>query len=157
MQQKFGYCVKCKKDSQPVNVKGVCSECTYKANHNGMSRFEVSKMKEKEKPKKIYRLKRKPLKRTKIKQKQKKSTGEYELFLEIWKEREHTCTNCKDNLDRFVDEEIGNPSPILFSHIKSKGSCPELRLDKSNIELLCPTCHHIWEFSSKEKFYERKR
>jgi hypothetical protein len=154
MQQKFGECKQCHKN-RPINSKGICSDCTY-FNKHGETRFEAQIRKQKEKPKKIYSLKRKPLKRFKIKPKQKKKIGEYEVFLEIWNEREHECVNCGMNLDRFVDEETGNPSTMLFSHIKTKGSKPDLKKDKNNIELLCPDCHHIWEFCSKEKFYERK-
>lgn len=83
----------------------------------------------------------------------KKPTGEYDLFLEIWNEREHRCVNCKD----WLSENVSRRSFVkYFSHQKSKGACPELRLEKSNIELNCHTCHDLWEFGDREKFYQRK-
>ena len=154
MQQKFGECKQCKKN-RPINAKGLCGDCVY-FNKHGETRFEAQIRKQKEKPKKVYQLKRKPLKKSKIKPKPKKKTGEYKVFLEIWNERDHICANCGMNLDRFVDEETGNPSVMLFSHQKTKGSNEKLIKDKSNIELNCPDCHRIWEFESRENFYKRK-
>lgn len=150
MQQKFGTCKECEKE-RPINSKQLCSDCQYFKTHN-KTRFEAHFEKEKQKPVKLYHLKRKRLKTAK-----KQPTGEYNVFLEIWNEREHICTNCKQSLDRFVSEETGNPSAMLFSHIKSKGSRPDLRNNKGNIELLCPDCHHLYEFGSKEVFLKRKR
>lgn len=78
-----------------------------------------------------------------------KSTGEKKLFLEIWNERIHYCINC--------NEYLGNEAKAhYFSHIKPKGLYPELRLDKSNIQLLCFDCHYAYDFQSKEKYNERK-
>ena len=82
-----------------------------------------------------------------IKYKRKK-TGEKDLFLEIWNERPHTCTYCTKNLGT-------DPKPIYFSHIKSKGACPELRLDKNNIELVCEDCHYIYEFGDRSKLNKK--
>lgn len=79
-----------------------------------------------------------------------KSTGERELFLEIWNERLHYCINCKINL--------GNePRVHYFSHIKPKGKYPELRLDKNNIQLLCFDCHYAHDFQTRNKYEERKK
>lgn len=79
-----------------------------------------------------------------------KATGEKNLFIEIWNERNHICSNCKIHL--------GNePKTFYFSHIKPKGKYPELRLDKNNIQLLCYDCHYAYDFKTKEKFIERKR
>jgi len=56
-----------------------------------------------------------------------KSTGEAIVFYEIWNERQHICENCKIYL--------GNDARTwFFSHIKSKGKYPELRLEKNNIQ-----------------------
>lgn len=77
----------------------------------------------------------------------KKKTGERELFIEIWNERYHICTNCGINL--------GNePKVGFFSHIKPKSIYPELRLDKNNIQLLCLTCHTAYDHGSKEKYQQ---
>jgi len=72
-----------------------------------------------------------------------KKTGEWEMFMEIWKERKHVCANC--------GKKLGNkPQPIFFSHILTKGRTPELRLNKDNIELLCPEHHMEWETGDLE-------
>lgn len=126
----------------------LCKACNHIRLH-GETQFETQIKKKKQKPVKAYKLKQKPLKRSKIKPKKKKQTGEWNLFLEIWGEREHICENCKLPLG-------GTPLPIYFSHIKSKGAYPELRLVKSNIELLCPKCHSIYEFGDREEFKKRK-
>lgn len=59
--------------------------------------------------------------------------SEKSLFLEIWNEREHKCVECGKYL---AEAKAHN-----FSHIKSKWSRPDLRLDKNNIEILCFRCH----------------
>lgn len=65
------------------------------------------------------------------------------LFEEIWREREHICVKCGKSLG-------GEPRAIFFSHIKSRGSYPELKMDKNNIELLCSACHKYEEFLERE-------
>lgn len=67
------------------------------------------------------------------------------LFLEIWKERPHKCVHCGKNLGE-------EPKAIYFSHIKSRGAHPELKMDKNNIELLCAECHYEWDFGDREKY-----
>lgn len=64
------------------------------------------------------------------------------VFLEIWKERPHKCVSCGKDLG---DE----PKAIYFSHIKSRGAHPELKLDKENIELRCDACHYNWDFGNR--------
>jgi hypothetical protein len=142
MQQKVGTCKQCEKENRYINSRFICSDCTYQNNHNGktMQQVTIEKQKLKE-SKQIKRTVRKPLK-----QKFKNPTGERDLFLEIWKEREHICSN-KDCRKYLGDE----PCVQYFSHIKSKGAYPELRLDKSNIEILCGECHYQEEFGTKIK------
>lgn len=70
----------------------------------------------------------------------KKATGEREMFLEIWDERPHICTNPK------CKKPLGEPKVHYFAHIKPKGKYPELRLVKSNVRLLCMECHHELDF-----------
>ena len=74
----------------------------------------------------------------------KKPTGEKELFLKIWDARERICVKCGDNLGQ-------EPLAQYFSHIKSKGSRPDLRLNPDNIELLCFDCHYEAEFKGSKK------
>lgn len=78
------------------------------------------------------------IKRTGIKSKPRKATGERQMFMEIWSERPHICINCLTHLG---DEPIVH----YFSHRKPKGMYPELRLVKANIDLLCTQCHIYWE------------
>ena len=59
--------------------------------------------------------------------------SEKDLFKEIWEERCHNCNECWKYLQ---EAKVHN-----FSHIKSKWSRPDLRLEKSNIEILCFRCH----------------
>lgn len=125
--EKFQICSGCKQVRFIVNrTKCLCSECNYKRLHNGKSRIEV-------------RLERNRLKKPVFRQ----PTGELALFKEIWNERPHICTHCGKRL-------LEPLKPIYFSHKKSKGAHPELRLDKNNIELICEACHQLHEFSFKE-------
>lgn len=65
------------------------------------------------------------------------------LFEEIWKEREHVCVKC--------GKQLGEEFQAIFcSHVKSRGSHPELKMDKNNIELLCSACHKFEEFMERE-------
>ena len=59
--------------------------------------------------------------------------SEKDLFKEIREERWHNCNECW----KYLQEAKAHN----FSHIKSKWSRPDLRLDKSNIEILCFRCH----------------
>lgn len=93
-----------------------------------------------------YQLKRTPLKRTALKKKFPKKTGEKELFLEIWNERPHYCTNT--NCKEYLGEE---PLTHYFAHLKSKGAHGELRLNKDNITLLCFDCHYIYDNGDRTK------
>ncbi len=81
--------------------------------------------------------------------KKRKTTGEKVLFLEIWSERKHICNNCKKQLGE-------EPRPYMFSHVKPKGLYPELRLEKTNIDLSCWDCHYAWGNQGIDKFNARK-
>ena len=122
MKYEKGECSSCHRRLYIVNrTKHLCDVCNYKRLHGGKSRAEVM------------------LEKQKISIKRKKTTGELELFKEIWQEREHVCVKCGKKL----------PEPLrsyYFSHKKSKGAFPELRLVKTNIELNCFDCHFRHEF-----------
>lgn len=138
----------------------LCDKCNYFRLH-GETRQQAQIRKQRERPAKIYQLKRSPLKRASfaykpsktlkrqaIKPKRREPTGEWDLFMEIWEEREHRCENCKIPLPE-------QPIPDFFSHIKSKGACPELKLVKTNIEINCKACHDIYEFGDREDYKKR--
>ena len=149
MIQKRGDCQgECKRTNIPINSKGLCMDCQFKKTF-GKSRQEVyserRKKKIKENPDKY---KSKPRKRLKTPKKRlkKKNTGELEMFREIWEERIHFCSNM--NCMKYLGEEL---NPMFFSHRKSKGAYPELRLKKENVDLLCQECHYTYEFGSRDK------
>ena len=141
MDLKLGNCIECGL-FRSLNSKQLCSECVFKNSHNGKSRGEVYLERSNE------RNKRQITKR-KAQYKPKKPTGERELFLEIWNERGHYCENpkCRKWLG---DEPVVN----FFSHRKSKGAHPELRLVKTNIDLLCTKCHYNEDFGQKINWEE---
>jgi 5-methylcytosine-specific restriction endonuclease McrA len=125
-----------------IYKKGICSECD-------KERLIVKPLK---KLCNICNRKRldsgkeiKPLKR-----KFPKPTGEKPLFLAIWAIRPRLCTNCGDGLG---DE----PKTFYFAHIKGKGANPELRLEPSNIRLLCFECHRIYDQGTEEQFKKRAK
>jgi Bacteriophage Lambda NinG protein. len=126
----------CKLCTYPVFSKGLC------VRHDRERRAVESQ--------KSPKVARNAPKRSQIKKKFPKPTGEKSLFLEIWNERPHICVNCKTHLG---DEPLAH----YFSHIKPKGLYPELRLDKSNVEILCIPCHTAYGTQSKEKYEARAR
>lgn len=136
MQQKYGKCIQCNNE-RPINSRSICSECIFKNNHKGKTRLEVYLEKSNERN-------QRQVNKRKTQYKPKKPTGERELFIEIWSERSHYCENPK------CRKWLGNePKVIFFSHRKSKGAYPELRLDKTNIDLLCSECHYQEDFGEK--------
>jgi hypothetical protein len=130
-------CNQCGKEKWISNSKGTCSDCVYLKSH-GETRISSVLRKNKEKMGKMPVKKKKPVKTFK------KPTGELAMFKEIWEEREHICNKCRTDLG---DE----PNIGYFSHIKSKGAHPNLRLIKTNVELLCLDCHHIWDHGDRNK------
>ena len=68
--------------------------------------------------------------------------GQVKVFREIWNERPHES------------EVSGEPLPynfgpgmfFVFSHVLSKGACPQLKLDKRYIILMTIEEHEEWEF-----------
>lgn len=101
--------------------------------------------------KQCYYIKNPPkqLNRTKLTYRR-KPTGEKKVFEEIWNERPHICVNCKDPL--------GNEAKTFhFAHIQSKKQHPELRLEKSNIALLCFDCHYQYDHGTKEGYNNRTK
>lgn len=131
-----GICKGCNEEKYIQNkTLTLCKDCVYKRNHGGKTFQEVQQEKEKGKI-------RIP---TKIKNRKVKVTGEREMFLEIWAERPHYCTNpeCLTYLG-------SEPKASFFAHKKSKSTHPELRLDKTNIRLLCFDCHFAMDHQGRE-------
>lgn len=108
------------------------------------------------KPKKIYTLKRTPIrKRSKKKQ---QSLGERLLtqqkdwlfFLEIWNERPHICFETGEPI-------YGEPLTIYFHHVLEKANHKKYRYKKWNIVLVShmthSKCHNNIDFAPKIKAY----
>lgn len=99
---------------------------------------------------------KKPLKRSPIRKKFKKS-GELEIFKEIWKERPHIC--------QVTGLPIHEFNVMCFSHVVMKSLAKKLRLDKRNIWLVLPSIHVEWEngdrnqpkFDKKRELFEQLR
>lgn len=80
-----------------------------------------------------------------------KPTGEYELFLKIWNEREHVSFLTGKRLIDPFNNEIDPTSKFFvncFAHVLSKKQHPALRLEKDNIVLLSPAEHYLWDFGT---------
>lgn len=123
---RIGLCKGCGKETHIQNkFLSLCKKCVYEKNH---------------KDKKVIKKKvSKP-----------KSTGERELFLEIWNERIHRCENCGIDLGRI-------PRAYMFAHIKAKSVDRANRLNKENIRLLCWDCHDALDKQGKEKYEKRSQ
>lgn len=130
MKLEKGICSVCGRETLIENrTRMLCANCNYRRLHKGMSRYEVLRKMANDRKERVNRRFR--------------NTGERELFLRIWNQRLHICNRC----GKWLGDE---PKPVFFSHIKSKGAHPELRLDPNNIELLCEDCHHRYEFGRRD-------
>lgn len=85
-------------------------------------------------PKKPY----KGLKRTALKKKFNKPTGEKDLFLEIWNERPHVSEINGDPLGE-------TPHVYFFMHVVGKKAYPNFRLKKKNIKLATFDQHYYYD------------
>lgn len=84
--------------------------------------------------------------------------GKYkDLYKTIWSERPHRCEVC--------GYPIHEPVVHNFAHIHSKGARPDLKMDKSNIRILCSSvnrndgkrgCHEL-EHTNPKAFKERMK
>lgn len=95
---------------------------------------------------------RKFLKRTPLKKKFPKNTGQMTKFLEIWEEREHNCQVCKKPVEF---------SHFVFSHVLGKQAFPKFKLKKENILIKCyewdgTGCHTKWEHRTEEMRKDEK-
>ena len=84
-----------------------------------------------------------------LRYKPRKATGEANTFLEIWNERPRICEHCGIGLGTEM-------KPSFFSHRLAKSIRPDLRNDKTNIDLFCEACHDAYGNRGKEKFDKRK-
>lgn len=81
-----------------------------------------------------------------IKQKPRKPTGEYKLFLSIYAQRNGKCE---------VTGELIPFDVSSFAHILSKGAYPRYRLNPDNIIMVKPDIHSLYDNSSQEKLLSK--
>lgn len=78
-------------------------------------------------------MKRTPIKRKTPIRARRKATGEREAFKAVWESRPHICERC--------GAKISEAKPVNFAHVLPKSQRRDLRLDPSNIQLVCRACH----------------
>lgn len=161
MKQKIGTCIECNKPNRSINSRGLCSMCVYKKNHGGKSQVEVLVEKQRLKPRKSFRVNGR-IKAEKLERRRIKHQKDRELYLYIFNTRPHKCEECDCDLPdvfEIFDATFERDSIVCisqYSHIITKGSRPDLRWHKKNINRLCPKCHDKWEFGDREsmRIYE---
>lgn len=72
-----------------------------------------------------------------------KKKGELELFKQIWRDRPHKSQVSGAPISEF--------SPVIFSHILSKGAYPGFRLYRKNIWIITPGEHYMWEHGDRKR------
>jgi len=160
MNQKFEICGQCFLP-KPVNSKGLCPECVFKNNHNGLSQQEVYQQRSEKKKQYVNSLPnttketRKTMLNNMLKderlEKRREILRKDEEFYElIFNMTEPICEECGRQLpDQFRDSEGNILYRAQYSHILTKGAHQEFRHDIRNINRLCHTCHDIWEFGDR--------
>lgn len=88
------------------------------------------------------------------KRKNRKATGEKQLFMRIWKEREHvsflTGKPLKDPFGNLITEK-SSFWVNCFAHVLAKGKYKDLRLNEDNIILLTPAEHFMLDMGTYEQ------
>lgn len=100
----------------------------------------------------MFRSHPKPEKKEKKKKglkRKRKATGEAQVFLKCWSEREHICTNCKVYLGEVAHS-------YNFAHLIRKGRDGSGRLNPDNILLHCFECHQQMDQGTSEGYNKRK-
>ena len=87
--------------------------------------------------------------------KQRKPTGEMDVFLEAWSERPHKSEISGKPLDKYEGTEF---FPNLFAHICDKKNYPKFRLNKDNLFFVTPWEHILIDQGTREQRlkYERE-
>lgn len=146
-------CVQCDRLTY-LNSKMLCSDCVFKNNHDGKSKFQVYNERKvlkitngKPKLSNYIKTKRKAveIKNNDVKIKDR------EVYYQVFLSKPHMCEECGCKLpDQFEDDD-GNIVYIhQYSHIISKGSDQRFRHDIRNFNRLCHRHHHQWEFMDRE-------
>lgn len=106
-------------------------ECRRKAQEQRSSKSDTVAPKKKQKP---------------LNQRKYKPTGEKELFLKIYAERNATCQ---------ITGEFLQFDVWCFAHILSKGSHNKFRLNPDNIIMVKREIHDLYDNRGKEKLLEK--
>lgn len=157
LKNNLGYCQECHY-KKSLNSRNLCSDCVYKENHEGKSKFEVQKDRLKDKgnlPNKvIYTLSKSPFKGARI---AKNSINkdiilkDEEVYEKVFFSKSNFCEECGKELPNvFRDNEGKIICRFQYSHILGKGAFPEFRHSVWNFNRLCFECHQIWDFGDKE-------
>jgi hypothetical protein len=83
----------------------------------------------------------------------KKSSGQLDLFYEIWAERERVCFVSGQKLTESPTKDKGR-WVSCFSHLLPKGTFPKFMLRKDNIVLLSPKMHEDWHTKGKSELLD---
>lgn len=119
-----------------INKKGTCSEC---GNDSIITKPSLGL---------CFKCNNKRLRKMKINKS--KASGQYDLFLEIWKEREHFSFVSGQTLAHLRHTKV---FVNVFAHVLSKGAFPRFKLKKENIVLLTPQEHFLFDHGSE---YQRE-
>jgi len=164
MQQKIGTCTECEKLNKPLNSRGICPDCIFIKTHAGKTKEEVYTERRNNVVKVFKPVERSvityPKKRAKTSLKLKNErlekrraiiAADEALYYYIFLTRPNECEECGTALpEDFYDEEGRVLYRSQYSHIITKGSAPEFRHDKRNINRVCGVCHDRWEFHDRE-------
>lgn len=160
MKSRIQICEQCHL-TKPVNSKGLCQDCVFINNHNGLSRQEVYLQRSKErnidKVNKPSIFKSKVVKTSKIQVKSNTLEKRREILLKdeetyekVFNMKPSVCEECDCRLpDQFRDVEGNIIYRSQYSHILSKGAYPEFRHNPLNFNRLCFKCHHEYEFGDR--------
>jgi hypothetical protein len=159
VENRVGICIGCEK-KRNVNFKGLCSDCVFRRNHEGKSRFEVyqnrAKLKvlneDNSRTNKLYNSRKKVKKTTVKNDKNNLLQLDEEVYFKVFSSRPSFCEECGKGLpDQFRDDDGKVIARWQYSHILSKGAYKELRHNESNFQRLCFQCHQIYEFGDRTK------
>lgn len=121
LKQKKKFCKSCG-DECFLYSRGRCKACASKEDAKPLKKSfrPIKKVSEKQKEKNIV--------------KKELTIQQFEMFREIWEEREHICQSCGKQL-------YGEPLSLYFDHLLEKSQYKELTLVKENIYICCGDCH----------------
>lgn len=95
------------------------------------------------------------IKKTAIKKKFPKVSGQYALFLAIAKTRKHICFVTKERVDIYNPD--GSLNVKCFAHVVSKGSRKDLVLLDKNIVIVTPRVHEIYDKGNAQERIEMEK